>query len=66
MSEAQALRDKLTAVQKEIQQVKAELDKQRAQHTREQESLQRALDTTRQEASLLRKRLEPLENPSFE
>jgi predicted nucleic acid-binding Zn-ribbon protein len=62
MSEAQALRDKLAEVQKELQQVKAELDKQRAQHTREQESLQRAVTTTRQEALQLRKRVEQLEN----
>ncbi|SET31676.1 periplakin [Stigmatella erecta] len=63
MSDAQELRDKLGEVKKALQQLRAEMDQQRARHAREQESLQRALDKTRQEATQLRKRIEQLENP---
>ncbi|WP_225411006.1 periplakin [Stigmatella hybrida] len=63
MSDAQELRDKLGAVKKELQQVRAEMDHQRARHAREQKALQLALEKTRQEAARLRARIEPLETP---
>lgn len=63
MSDAQELRDKLGEVKKQLQQVRAEMDQQRARHAREQKSLQQALDKTRQEATQLLKRIEQLENP---
>jgi hypothetical protein len=63
MSEAQALRDKLEEVQKELQQVKAEMDQQRARHAREQKALQLTLEQTRQEADRLRAHIKELEEP---
>jgi predicted nucleic acid-binding Zn-ribbon protein len=63
MSDAQELRDKLGAVKKELQQVRAEMDQQRARHAREQKALQLALEKTRQEAARLRARIEQLETP---
>ncbi|MDC0709806.1 periplakin [Stigmatella sp. ncwal1] len=63
MSEARELSDKLLEVQKELQQVKAELDRQRAQHAREQKALQLALEKTREEAARLRERIAQWEEP---
>jgi hypothetical protein len=61
MSDARELREKIEQVQAELRQTKAELDKQRAQHAREQKSLQANLEATRKEAARLRARIEKAE-----
>jgi hypothetical protein len=58
MSEARALADKLKEVEEELRQARAELDKQRARHAREQAMLEKALEQTRGEAARLRARIE--------
>jgi len=60
-SDAQKLRDKLAQVQADLRQTKAELDKQRTQHAREQQSLQKDLEDTRTEAVRLHSRIEKAE-----
>lgn len=60
-SDAQKLRDKLAQEQAELRQTKAELEKQRTQHAREQHSLQGVLESTRKEAAGLRARIEKAE-----
>lgn len=57
MSDVRALRDKLAEVQRELRQVREELDTQRARHAREQRALQDTLEETRREAARLRERL---------
>lgn len=57
MSDVRALRDKLAEVQRELRQVQAELDTQRARHAREQRALQDTLEEARREAARLRERL---------
>ncbi len=61
MSDAKELREKIAQVQAELRQTKAELDKQRAQHARDQKSLQADLESTRREAGKLRARIEKTE-----
>jgi hypothetical protein len=61
MSDIRALREKIDQVQAELRQTKAELDKQRTQHARDQKSLHEELEDTRHEASRLRSRLEKAE-----
>jgi multidrug efflux pump subunit AcrA (membrane-fusion protein) len=61
MSDTRELREKLEQVQAELRQTKAELDKQRAQHAREQKSLHEDLEATRKEASKLLARIEKAE-----
>ncbi|SEU39213.1 periplakin [Stigmatella erecta] len=60
MSDAQELRDKLGEVKKALQQLRAEMDQQRARHAREQEALQIALEKTQREATRLRARIDQL------
>jgi hypothetical protein len=60
-SDAQKLRDKLAQVQADLRQTKAELEKQRTQHVREQQSLQKDLEDTRTEAVRLHSRIEKAE-----
>jgi hypothetical protein len=61
MSEARALTDKLKEVQEELRQTREQLDKQRTQHTREQQALSKAIEETRREAARLRERVEKAE-----
>jgi len=61
MSDDRELREKLEQVRAELRQTKAELDKQRAQHARDQKSLEADLAATRKEASKLLTRIEKAE-----
>lgn len=61
MSETRELSDKLKAVQEELRQTRDQLDKQRAQHSREQKALREAIDDTQREATRLRERVEKIE-----
>lgn len=61
MSEARTLKEKLEEVQRELRNVRGEMDAQRARHAREQAALQRTLEETRREAARLRKRVEAVE-----
>jgi multidrug resistance efflux pump len=61
MSDARVLSEKLDEVQAELRQLKAELDKQRTQHAREQKLLHKDLEDTRRQAAKLRSRLEKAE-----
>lgn len=58
MSDERVLREKLEQVRVELRQAKAELDKQRELHAREQKSLHKSLEDTRKEAARLRARIE--------
>ncbi len=58
MSDVRALRDTLAEVQRELRQVREELEMQRARHAREQEALQRTLEETQREALRLLERLQ--------
>lgn len=61
MSDTRALTDKLKEVQEELRQTREQLDKQRAQHTREQVALRKSIEETRREAARLRERVEKVE-----
>ena len=61
MSDEQELSDKLKSVQQELRQTREQLDKQRAQHAREQEALRGAIEAAQREAARLRERVEKLE-----